>query len=66
MVKIGGQKTRPNTLVSAASVRGRTLADKVYCATIHSDVVCVDSINKIFLKLYNASFIKSDFLHKIS
>ena len=30
MVKIGGQKTRPNTLVSAASVRGRTLADKVY------------------------------------
>ena len=33
MVKIGGQKTRPNTLVSAASVRGRTLAGKVYCTT---------------------------------
>ena len=31
MVKIGREKTRPNTLVSAASVRGRTLADKVYC-----------------------------------
>ena len=30
MVKIGREKTRPNTLVSAASVRGRTLADKVY------------------------------------
>ena len=30
MVKIGGQKPRPNTLVSAASVRGRTLGDKVY------------------------------------
>ena len=34
MVKIGGQKTRPNTLVSAASVIGRTLADKVYCSGI--------------------------------
>ena len=31
MLKIGREKTRPNTLVSAASVRGRTLADKVYC-----------------------------------
>ena len=30
MVKIGREKTRPKTLVSAASVRGRTLADKVY------------------------------------
>ena len=30
MVKIGREKTQPNTLVSAASVRGRTLADKVY------------------------------------
>ena len=30
MVKIGREKTRPNTVVSAASVRGRTLADKVY------------------------------------
>ena len=30
MVKIGREKSRPNTLVSAASVRGRTLADKVY------------------------------------
>ena len=33
MVKIGRQKNRPNTLVSAASVRWRTLAEKVYCAT---------------------------------
>ena len=31
MVKIGGKQTRPNTVVSAASVRGQTLADKVYC-----------------------------------
>ena len=30
MVKIGRQKTRPNTLVSASSVRWRTLAEKVY------------------------------------
>ena len=30
MVKIGRQKSRPNTLVSAASVRWRTLAEKVY------------------------------------
>ena len=30
MVKIGRQKNRPNTLVSAAFVRGRTLAEKVY------------------------------------
>ena len=30
MVKIGRQKNRPNTLVSAASVRWRTLAEKVY------------------------------------
>ena len=28
MVKIGRQKNRPNTLVSAASVRWRTLAEK--------------------------------------
>ena len=34
MVKIGREKTRPNTLVSAASVRGRTLADKVYCQAV--------------------------------
>ena len=31
MVKIGRQKNRPNTLVSASSVRWRTLAEKVYC-----------------------------------
>ena len=31
MVKIGRKKSRPNTLVSAASVRWRTLAEKVYC-----------------------------------
>ena len=31
MVKIGRQKNRPNTLVSAATVRWRTLAEKVYC-----------------------------------
>ena len=36
MVKIGREKTRPNTLVSAASVRGRTLADKVYYGEILS------------------------------
>ena len=33
MVKIGRQKTRPNTLVSVASVRWRTLAEKVYYAS---------------------------------
>ena len=33
MVKIGRQKNRPNTLVSAASVRWRTLAEKVYSVT---------------------------------
>ena len=32
MVKTGRQKNRPNTLVSAASVRWRTLAEKVYSA----------------------------------
>ena len=31
MVKIGRQKTRPNTLVSPAPVGWRTLAEKVYC-----------------------------------
>ena len=30
MVKIGRQKNRPNTLVSPAPVRWRTLAEKVY------------------------------------
>ena len=30
MVKIGRKQTRPNTLVSFASVRWRTLAEKVY------------------------------------
>ena len=30
MVKIGRQKNLPNTLVSAASVRWRMLAEKVY------------------------------------
>ena len=35
MVKIGRQKTRPNTLVSAASVRWRTLAEKVYCMQLY-------------------------------
>ena len=40
MVKIGGQKTGPNTLVSAASVRGRTLADNVYFLRYHRDRAC--------------------------
>ena len=31
MVKIGRQKSRPNTLVSPAPVGWRTLAEKVYC-----------------------------------
>ena len=34
MVKIERKKIRPNTLVSAASVRWRTLAEKVYCAQL--------------------------------
>ena len=34
MVKIGRQKNRPNTLVSASSVRRRTLAEKVYWSIV--------------------------------
>ena len=40
MVKIGREKTRPNTLVSAASVRGRTLADKVYWTNRDKFTLC--------------------------
>ena len=37
MVKIGRQKTRPNTLVSPAPVGWRTLAEKVYCKVINGE-----------------------------
>ena len=34
--QIGRQQTRPNTLVSAASFRWRTLAKKVYCTNFNT------------------------------
>ena len=41
MVKIGRQKTRPNTLVSPAPVGWRTLAEKVYWCTGINCVFCL-------------------------
>ena len=57
MVKIGGQKNGPNTLVSAAYVRGRTLADKVYSNWFHLNmwvnVLALKSVPQIAAKTGN-------------
>ena len=47
MVKIGRQKSRPNTLVSASSVRWRTLAENVYYTEIRNDINNIDWENEL-------------------
>ena len=54
MVKIGSHTNRPNTLVSAASVRWRTLAEKVYCRAQHQEAGS-DWLNPFSLGAMSAS-----------
>ena len=51
MVKIGREKNRPNTLVSAASVRGRTLADKVCCLLVFKFIMALQNTPNITFRM---------------
>ena len=61
MVKIGRQKNRPNTVVSASSVRRRTLAEKVYCDTFLEQSMSYNYENN-FVQTLNAAFSVITFL----
>ena len=64
MVKIGSHTNLPNTLVSAASVRWWTLAEKVYCGTFYSifhlyrDTISLLSAYKLYYVLTSVNWIK--------
>ena len=68
MVKIGRKKNRPNALVSFASVRWRTLAEKVYCFNGHAfsficlfsaDITKTVAAKRKRLELFTQSSLKS-------